>query len=264
MNALCREYEIHQSQYQRNMNRLEAYLSRHWPEVTTIIGLDSVTLEQLLINYGSPQQVAQYPREAEQLIKKASRNMLSHEKIRQITDSAANTLGVPCIETEKQFLQVLAQEMMHSRTARRRAQKVLETVVEQEEQLTHMAKLIGRLTTGVLLSLHLDPRNYHCARSFLKALGMNLKEKSSGRYVGQLKLSKRGSAKARQYLYFAALRLIHSCPVAKKWYETKVNPKAKNKTVIAVMRKMSGALWHIARGEAYDPTKLFNVPGTAA
>jgi len=34
LNALRREFEIHKSQYQRNQNRLEAYLSRHWPEVT--------------------------------------------------------------------------------------------------------------------------------------------------------------------------------------------------------------------------------------
>lgn len=264
MSALCREYEIHQSQYLRNLNRLEAYLSRHWPEVSSIIDLGSVALEQLLIQYGTPQQVALHAQEAEALMKKASRNMLSQEKIRQVTDSAANTLGLPCIEAEKQFLQALAQEMMHSRTARRGAQKALETVVEQEERLTHMAKLIGRLTTAVLLSQHLDPRDYHCAQSFLKALGLNLKEKSSGRYVGQLKLTKRGSAKARQYLYFAALRLIQSCPTAKQWYERKVTPNAKNKAVIAVMRKMSGALWHVARGKAYDPTKLFNVSATAA
>ena len=46
LNALAREYDIHQSQYLRNLNRLEAYLGRHWPGVSTIIVFDSVTLEQ--------------------------------------------------------------------------------------------------------------------------------------------------------------------------------------------------------------------------
>lgn len=259
MRALCREYEIHQSQYLRNLNRLEAYLSRHWPEVMNIIETGSVSLEQLLISYGTPQQVAANASEARAILKKACRNMLSQEKIGKIIESAINTLGVPCIEAEKQFLQALAQEMMHSRLAQRQAQKALEAEVDREKTLTCMAKLIGRLTTAVLLSLHLDPRNYHCARSFLKAAGLNLKEKSSGRYVGQLKLTKRGSAKARQYLYFAALRLIQSCPLAKQWYEKKMTPKAKNKAVIAVMRKLTSALWYVSRGEEYDPRKLFNV-----
>ena len=41
------------------------------------------------------------------------------------------------------------------------------------------------VTTAVLFSCHLDPRKYDCARSYQKALGLNLKEKSSGRHVGQ-------------------------------------------------------------------------------
>ena len=132
-----------------------------------------------------------------------------------------------------------------------------------------MPKLIGRVTTAILLSLHLDPRDYHCAQSYLKALGLNLKEKSSGRYVGQLKITKRGSGKARQYLYFAALfiaaqHLTQSCPTAKQWYDNKKTPNAKIKAVTAVMRKLAGGLWHVARGEAYAPTKLFNVSGKAA
>ena len=205
LNGLVREYDMYQSQYLRNLNKLEACLGRHWPGVTTIIGLDSVTLEQLLIEYGSPQEVARHRREAEQLMRKASRNMLNPEKIQQVLDSASTTLGVPCIQAEIHLIQAIAREMMHNRVAQDRAKQALQQVIEQEQPLTHMAKLIGRMTTAILLSLHLDPRDYYCAKSYLKALGLNLKEKSSGRYVGQLKLTKRGSAKARQYLYFAAL-----------------------------------------------------------
>jgi len=58
MNAFRLEYELHQDQHLRNQNRLEAYLSRHWPEVLTIMPLDSVTLEQLIKTYGCPQEVA--------------------------------------------------------------------------------------------------------------------------------------------------------------------------------------------------------------
>lgn len=44
LNAARREYEIHQDHYDRNSNRLEAYLSRHWSEVSAIVDLDNVTL----------------------------------------------------------------------------------------------------------------------------------------------------------------------------------------------------------------------------
>ncbi len=56
LDALRREHDLHQSHYQRNQNRLEAYLSRHWPEVDDLLALHSVTLESLLIEYGSPSQ----------------------------------------------------------------------------------------------------------------------------------------------------------------------------------------------------------------
>ena len=260
LNALRREYEIHQSQYQRNQNRLEAYLSRHWPEVSYLLSYGSVALEQLLMKYGSPEEVAAHAKEAQQVIKKASRSMLKPEKIKAIVQSAQKTLGVPCIEAEKQYLQALAAEMKHSRLQRRAAKNALEKEIDSDEQLSEMAKLIGKVTTAVLLSFHLDPRNFKCGRSFQKAMGLNLKEKSSGRYVGQLKLTKRGSSKARMYLYFAVLRLLQKDPVVKEWYQSKVEPKAKNKTVIAVMRKLSKALWMVAQGQAFDANKLFSVP----
>jgi transposase len=264
LNALRREYEIHQSQYQRNQNRLEAFLSRHWPEVTYLLSYDSVALEQLLIKYGSPEEVAAHPEEARQIIEKASRSMLKPEKIKAVIQSAKNTLGVPCIEAEKQYSQALASEMNHSRLQRSMTKNALEAEIDSDVQLTEMAKLIGKVTTAVLLSFHLDPRNFECARSLQKAMGLNLKEKSSGRYIGQLKLTKRGSSKARMYLYFAALRLIQKDPVVRQWYQSKVNPKAKNKTVIAVMRKLSKALWHVAQGQAFDASELFSVPAKKA
>jgi transposase len=260
LNALRREYEIHQSQYQRNQNRLEAYLSRHWPEVTYLLSSDSVALEQLLMKYGSPEEVAIHAKEAQQVIKKASRSKLKPEKIAAIVHSAKKTLGVPCIEAEKQYLQALAAEMNHSRLQRRTARHALEAEIDSDEQLTEMAKLIGKVTTAVLLSFHVDPRNFECARSLQKAMGLNLKEKSSGHYIGQLKLTKRGSSKVRMYLYFAALRLIQKDPIIKEWYQRKVNPKAKNKTVIAVMRKLSKALWHVAQGQVFDANELFSMP----
>ena len=259
LDALRREYDLHQGQYQRNQNRLEAYLSRHWPEVTFLLALDSVTLESLLIDYGSPAEIAA---DAEAAIKKMrvwGRSMLSQEKIAAVIGSAQQTVGQPCIEAESNYLQALATEMRHSRLQFRQAKQALEILVKSDQALDEIGSLIGLVTTAVLLSCHLDPRLYACARSYQKALGLNLKEKSSGRHVGQLKITKRGSATARKYLYFAALRLIKSNPVVKAWYQKKVDARARNKTVIAVMRKLAKALWHVGRGERFDANKLFAI-----
>ena len=90
-------------------------------------------------------------------------------------------------------------------------------------------------------------------------MGLNLKERSSGAYQGQIRISKRGSARTRQWLFFAALRLVQHSGV-RPWYEAK---KARNeddarKVVVAVMRKLAMALYHIGvKGEEFQPRRLF-------
>jgi transposase len=256
LNAARREYDMHQSQYERNQNRLEAYLSRHWPEILRLLDLDSVTLACLLITYGSPQAIAAQPEQAAQDMKAWGKHFLSAGKIAQIIASAGATIGQPCIDAERDYLQALAKEMQHSRQQSQAAKQLLEAKVMADTGLKEMAATIGKLTTAILISLHLDPRHFNSAHSFLKALGLNLTEKSSGQYHGQLKLSKRGSATARKYLYLAALRLIQKDPVISQWYQNKADPKAKMKTVIACLRKLAKALWHVARGERFDARKL--------
>ncbi|MCP5014125.1 MAG: IS110 family transposase [Ketobacter sp.] len=235
LDALRREYDMHQSQYQRNKNRLEAYLSRHWPEVCYLLPFDSVTLESLLIEYGSPQQIAANAQAAAQKMRLWGRSQLSGEKIDQVIASAGQTLGQPCIEVERHYLQALAEEMRHSRLRQKQSKQALEAAINSDKELREVGLLIGMVTTAVLLSCNLDPRKYNCARSYQKALGLNLKEKSSGRHIRQLKLTKRGISIARKYLYFAALRLIKTHPVVKAWYQKKVDPRAKKKTIVALL-----------------------------
>ena len=49
--------------------------------------------------------------------------------------------------------------------------------------------------------------------AYRKAMGLNLVERSSGKYKGRLRISKRGGARSRQWLYFAVLRLIQKSGV---------------------------------------------------
>jgi transposase len=256
LSSLRREYEIHQEQYERNRNRLEAYLSRHWPEILAIFDLGSVTLENLLLNYGAPDVIAAHSEDAAQQMKNWGRHFLSGDKITLAIDSAKTTMGIPCIAAERQYLQALAQEMRHSRCEGLRAKRQLEAKISALTDLHEMALTVGKVTTAALISLHLDPRQFPNAHSYVKALGLNLKEKSSGQIQGRLKLSKRGPSTGRKYLFLAALRLIQRDAVMSKWYRAKADPKAKMKTVAACMRKLAKALWHVARGARFDAAKL--------
>jgi hypothetical protein len=55
--------------------------------------------------------------------------------------------------------------------------------------LKSLGETIGNTTTALLVAERLDPRDYANSRSYCKALGLNLKERSSGQHKGQLKSS---------------------------------------------------------------------------
>lgn len=218
--------------------------------------LDSVSLEQLLKEYGSPAHIAADPEGASALLRRVGGSFLAEDKVRALVASAGTTLGVPCSEAEACYLQALAGELEHSRLGERRAARVLEDMIRGEDVLAEAAKTVGLLTLAVLLGLGLDPRRFESAKAYRKALGLNLKEKSSGKHQGALQITKRGSGVARKYLYFAALRLLRADPVVARWYAAKKDAEAKLKAVTALMRKLALALWHVARGQAFDAHKL--------
>jgi transposase len=94
-------------------------------------------------------------------------------------------------------------------------------------------------------------------------MGLNLKERSSGKHKGQLKITKRGPGVARYYLYYAVLRWINKDPVIQSWYQRKVQRDGglKGKAIVALMRKFAKALWYVAQGAPFDPRKLVNIQG---
>jgi transposase len=129
--------------------------------------------------------------------------------------------------------------------------------------ITAMATVVG-VVTACVLWVHLgDPRDYVCGRAYRKAMGLNLKERSSGQWKGRLKISKRGHSAVRRWLYFTGLRLVQERSV-RVWYQAK---KAKSGgkgrlAVIGVMRKLALAIFHVARGATFEPSRLF--PGRRA
>src|SRR6202008_2740827 len=132
-------------------------------------------------------------------------------------------------------------------------------LAEGRPVLQAQGKVVGVPTACVFWTSTGDPRKYDSAAAYRKAMGLNLVERSSGTYQGQLRISKRGSARTRQWLYFAALRLVQRSDV-RPWYEAK---KARNeddarRAVVAVMRKLAMALYHVGvKGEEFQPRRLF-------
>ena len=140
-----------------------------------------------------------------------------------------------------------------------KVKKQLEEMSKSDESLQCLAGIVGPVTACVLRVSLGDPSKYHSGEAYRKAMGLNLKEHSSGRHKGKMKITKRGSSLARRWLYFAALRLVQK-PEVRGWYEAK-KKKDKGKggrAVVAVMRKLALAIWHVVvRGTPFDRSRLF-------
>jgi transposase len=258
--ALMTELDLYHSQYQANLNRLEAYLNRHWPEVVRLLDLSTVSLQTLLAEYGDPQQVAQHREAATRRLQRIGKGLLRAEKIQQVLNSSETTLGLPCTAEERHLLQVLGQELLRTHQELLAIEHRIAQVVEADPVLTQLASVVGKTTSLVLETTQGTPLDYPNPQSYLKGLGLNLKERSSGKHAGQLRISKRGPGKARKYLYFTALRWSYQDPVIAAWYQHKVKRDGglKRKAIVALMRKLAMALWYVARGEVFDSRKLFN------
>ena len=119
------------------------------------------------------------------------------------------------------------------------------------------------MTTAILLA-HAGDLTQFTSRTLLKHLGLNLKEDTSGTSKrGGPHITKRGNSRVRKALFMAALRLIKSNPIARAWVDAKAvrqgDRTMRMKAVIALMRKLVSALPHLARGDRFDASKLFDV-----
>jgi hypothetical protein len=134
----------------RNINRIEGQLARYWPELTTSLVLTSVTLVELLSVFGSPAQVAAHAEQARALMRQIGRVQLTDETIEQVLQSAATTVGMPCLAAECEYLQRLASDTRHAQQAAKLAQQAVIEAAHQQPGLAAMAAVLGHRTAVVL------------------------------------------------------------------------------------------------------------------
>jgi hypothetical protein len=162
---------------------------------------------------------------------------------------------------EEEYVQRCAQAALEAGREMQQARRALEKMVQGNPGLERMSESVGACTACVLFATLGNPRDYHCGAAYRKAMGLNLKERSSGQQKGQLKITKRGPSAARRWLFFAALRHAQSGPV-RSWFEAK---KKKDKdrglgAVVAIMRKLALAVHAtVTRDEPFLLSRL--LPG---
>lgn len=251
--------EVHGEQLQRCRGKLEALLARHFPELEGVLDVDGRSSLKLLAAYRSPAEIAAHPEQVRELLWKASRGRIGAERAAAVVQAARSTQGTAMIEDERLLMQALVEQMLECLSKLDEIDTRLDEMLHKEhESLAEMRRLLGPVTTAVLVAFLGNPAQYGSSRALEKACGLNLRADSSGESRRPLKISKRGPAVVRKFLFLAALRLIQSDATMAQWYRRRSGhtEKHKLKAVIAVMRKLCRALVHVARGAKFNSSLL--------
>ena len=267
LNAGLALLEVFRNQQQDNANRLEALLGRYWPELTTILTFRSVAMLALLETFGGPAAVASAPDEARELMRKASKHMLADVKIESVIHSAQTTTGVRQADWEVEHVRAIAEETNRNRRMVLRWKGELATAAATVPEVQRLRPVVG-LKSAVCIYADLGSLAlYSSSGALLKKSGLNLTENTSGstkdaEFTPGVHISKRGSGRVRRYLYMAVLRLIQSDPIFKAWYAAKLKRdggRARGRAIVALMRKLLCGLRHVADGQPFKPSKLFDI-----
>ena len=245
--------------------RVEALLSRHWPEATRLMPLGSGTLLRCLATYGGPRGLAAAA-DALERVRSWGRHYLSADKAQALVDSARQTAGVTMGRWDEERLRRYAQQIQQCQGETRAVRRRLRALTRDHAALRAMGEVVGVATACVLWVELGNPSAYHCGPAYRKSMGLNLAERSSGKWQGKLKISKRGSSKVRRWLYLAALRWVKTEPVRSWYLRQKAQRRGEGKAaVIGVMRKLALALYRVGGcGEKFDRQQLYHSLTTAS
>jgi transposase len=238
--------------------RVEALLSRHWPEATRLVASVSGTLLRCLATYGGPRGLAAAP-DALERVQSWGRHYLSAAKAQALVESARQTLGVATGRWDEERLRRYALQIQQCQSEVRASRRRLCALTRDHAAIRALGAVVGVPTACVLWAELGDPRAYHCGAAYRKAMGLNLAERSSGQWQGKLKISKRGSSKVRRWLYLAALRWVKEEPVRSWYLRQKAQRRGEGKpALIGVMRKLALALYQVGgRSATFDRHELY-------
>ena len=260
MRYWVRQLQLALRQQQMWTSQLEGQIMRHWPELSRELKLTSRTLLRIVAEFGDPFRFASSEQAAE-LLRRWSFGTLKAERIASMIESAKSSAGVRTDRWSRRQLKSDAKRALRAKRMLDRIRKRLEGLASQHEVLRAQSAAVGGATACVLW-VHLgDPREYSHAGMYRKAMGLNLRERSSGKCQGELKITKRGHPAVRRWLYFSALRWIKSEPV-KSWFASKKADDVRGSgkmAVVSVMRKLALGLHRIGTtGGRFEAAELFS------
>jgi transposase len=165
-------------------------------------------------------------------------------------------------QARSKSLQILCDQLSHTLSNLAAVEEELSKWLDGDSGAQALASVqeFGPKTVAVLRAELGEVERFSGRDQVVAYAGLDLTVRQSGKWKGQLKLSKRGSGQLRRLLYMAALGCLRRKDSAfRAYYEAMVKRGVtKRSALMAVMRKMLSVAYRLLKSKgSYDPGKVW-------
>ncbi|MEH7250339.1 IS110 family transposase [Neobacillus niacini] len=191
-------------------------------------------------------------------------------KAQLLIQLAKRSIGTrQALDAYKFHLQQLLEEYDLATTQLERVEEQVTEVLKQIPYANHLLTIkgISEISLAGILGEAGDLSGFAHGNSLLRHAGLHLAEASSGKWKGQIVISKRGRSRLRRFLYLATMSLVMNNPEFKAIHTLNVKVKKikKMKSIMKLVGKLARIFVGIAkRNESYCPEKLQPLTSLAA
>jgi transposase len=192
------------------------------------------------------------------------------KKAQLLIHLAKRSIGTKqALDAYKFHLQQLLEEFDLATTQLERVEKQVTEVLKQIPYANQLLTIkgISEISLAGILGEAGDLSGFAHGNSLLRHAGLHLAEASSGKWKGQIVISKRGRSRLRRFLYLATMSLVMNNPEFKALHTSNVKVKKikKMKSIMKLVGKVARIFVGIAkRNESYCPEKLQPLTSLAA
>ncbi|MCM3677417.1 IS110 family transposase [Peribacillus simplex] len=179
-----------------------------------------------------------------------------------LIDLAKRSIGThQALDAYKLHLEQLLEEYDLATTQLERVEQEVTNVLQQIPFAKKLLAIkgISEISLAGILGEAGDLSGFAHGNSLLRHAGLQLYEASSGKWKGQIVISKRGRSRLRRFLYLATMSLVMNNPEFKALHANNVRVKKikKMKSIMKLVGKLARVFVGIAkRNESYSPEKL--------
>ncbi|AXN37248.1 IS110 family RNA-guided transposase [Peribacillus butanolivorans] len=179
-----------------------------------------------------------------------------------LIDLAKRSIGThQALDAYKLHLEQLLEEYDLATTQLERVEQEVTNVLQQIPFAKKLLAIkgISEISLAGILGEAGDLSGFAHGNSLLRHAGLHLSEASSGKWKGQIVISKRGRSRLRRFLYIATMSLVMNNPEFKELHANNVKVKKikKMKSIMKLCGKLARLFVGIAkRNESYSPEKL--------